>query len=76
MLSFKIGDRVEVLSRPDATYIWTAACGQRGVIEKFETAHGQMWVQFDNFRAAKGGWFSAEEIGHLNALDRMVESIR
>jgi hypothetical protein len=74
MLNFKVGDRVEVLSRPDVSYSWTAACGQRGVIVKVENTHGQMWVQFDNFRAATGGWFSAEEIGHLNALDRIVES--
>ena len=79
MLNFKVGDRVEVLSRPDISYIWTAACGQRGAVEKIvevsNPVHSEYWVQFDNFYAAKGGWFNSEEIGHLNALDRIVESI-
>ena len=75
MLEFKHGDRVEVKVRPDTRYTWQAAWGQRGTVTNREKAPNGVYVTFDDFAEAGGGWFHADELTALNDLDRLVEEI-
>jgi hypothetical protein len=77
MTKFKIGDRVEIRTRPNTGYTWTAAWGQKGTITKLggHYEHGQLQVTFDDFSGAELGWFHADELCYLGVLDKIIEAI-
>lgn len=77
MRTYNRGERVvvRVMTGDAAEYTWTAAWGQKGTVVEDEGNAGQVFVKFDSFSMAAGGWFHPEELEPLSTLDRLVEEI-
>lgn len=75
MRTYNRGDRVVVKTDPNADYTWIAAWGQKGTVTQDEGSHGQVFVAFDSFKQAEGGWFHPEELEPISLLDKLVEDM-